>query len=611
MLKKPSPWRTGVDIEPSKDASFIEYLRWMRVKSNNGTEDSGTILELFKKIESGDYFDTLKRLTKRTRKLAYLSFKVRCPWRIRVGGTKGVESMLLPAFDALGMPYIPSSSLKGIAREMAKQDKNLTEEEVIRIFGDIDDESCMGKITFLDAYPLPEKNKKGGLSTDMANSIWKWDKEKPPEYKKSNPNTYLSLEKPSFIIGLRKNSDCSDADFEKVRDLLIKGLSQGIGARVNSGYGSLNVVDEELKSKIVRKKTILKVEFDLEGQLIHGGQKFIGWKENNRGDNWTPPGKGISEVRPVAFRSMLRYWFRCLALGVLNSPQVKDLEIEIFGDIEPKSTDNQARATNGLFRLEATGKVGQKESTKNESGFVYGKLTIRHNKYFSKLDKNQKEALENILKSLTWLMFKLGGIGQGARRPCYQRTGSKPPWRGSNLMPPNLEIKEGDDFWSLPQTLSQLKTNFQEEFKTFYKALATFSNLTIDYSSSKLKSVQFSQDKKWAEAIDKNCKIVICQGNSSNHKPFALSILHSEDFKIEKTRNRNGKDEKYLDYDPQLCGSKSQTSPVWIRQLDYVNGINYQVVTVFGANTGKRKEFLGKLKSKSGNNNYYQIFPLN
>jgi CRISPR-associated protein Cmr6 len=603
MPQQPSPWLKGFSPNHSSDASFIEYLRWMRVQSKNSTEDSGTILELFQKFENNDYSEALNRLTERTKKLAHKWFKVHCPWRIRVGGTKGVESMLLPAFDALGMPYIPSSTLKGIAREMAKQDQTLTESEIKRIFGDIEDNNTsMGQVTFLDAYPLPGNNNKGGLSTDMANSIWNWKEYQPPEYKKSNPNTCISLEKPSFIIGLRKNSDCTDRTFEQVRDWLINGLAQGIGARVNTGYGSLEVTNEELKSKIVLKKSIIDVDFDLEGQLIHGGQKFTRWEE--RKNKIVLKSKAIAEVRSVAFRCLLRYWFRCLALGLLKPKEVRDLELEFFGDIEPKSKT-------GLFRSEVTGKVGQKESTKDESGFVFGKLTIRHNKLSNRLEIEKKEALENILKSLTWLMFKLGGIGQGARRPCYKRAGN-PPWRGSNLMPPNGEIKEGDDFWNVPQTLSELQTNFQDKLKTFYTSLATFSNLTIDYSQSQLKSVKFSKDKKWAEAIDKHCEIIICRGNSHNHKPFALSILHLQEFKIEvekRRRTKNGQFETYLDldYDPQLCGSTNEPSPVWIRQLNYVDGIDYQVVTVFGANEGKRKQFLDKLKAKSSE--YYQVFP--
>ena len=50
-------------------------------------------------------------------------------------------------------------------------------------------------------------------------------------------------------------------------------------------------------------------------------------------------------------------------------------------------------------------------------------------------------------------------------------------------------------------------------------------------------------------------------------------------------------------------------SPVQIRELNYVDGINFHVVTVFGAKNGKRQEFLSKLKSRVGKD-YLTIFPL-
>jgi hypothetical protein len=56
----------------------------------------------------------------------------------------------------------------------------------------------------------------------------------------------------------------------------------------------------------------LRLPFELEGQLIHGRQ-VVNWRpDKNRYDN-----RSIAEVRPVAFKNMLRYWFRTFALGVL------------------------------------------------------------------------------------------------------------------------------------------------------------------------------------------------------------------------------------------------------------------------------------------------------
>ncbi|NEP77140.1 MAG: type III-B CRISPR module RAMP protein Cmr6 [Okeania sp. SIO3B3] len=601
MSNKPSPWLKHPLLPPysSDNSSFVEYLRWMRIQlpdgeSEKGTINSGTILELFEKFENNDWSENLNRLTKRTIKLADESFKVFCPWRIRVGGTKGPESILLPAFDALGMPYIPSSTLRGIAREMATQDKNFTEEKVKEFFGHIDNgKTQMGQVTFLDAYPLPDKYNQGGLSPDMANQIWKWEDNKPPEYN-TNPNICISLEKPIFVIGLRRTAGCSDETLKLVRNWLIKGLSQGIGSRVNTGYGTLLVQskNEELRKQVIRKPIIIKVEFELEGQLIHGRQDFAGWRQKRNNNGWKPPGDALPEVRPTAFRSILRYWFRALALGVLKPQRVQELEAEIFGGIEPQ-------AKTGLFRLEASGKI-KSEPTDNDPGSMSGQLTLRRNSLSMGLNETNKgkyEALGSLLKTLTWLMFHLGGVGQGARRPCYERTSSNPLWRGANLFP---DLKGKDKFWYLPNKISEFQKLFRQHLRNFYQSLGVFSTEQINTNS--LLSVR--TNNKWSEAVDGNCKIVVCSGESSGNKGFALSVLHSSDLK------RTGK--KGLDYDPEICGGVQPNaipSPVWIRELNYGGGIDFHVVTVFGAETGKRKEFLDKLKNKAGNN-YLTIFPL-
>lgn len=600
MPDKPSPWLKHRFLSPkfSENSSFVEYLRWMRIQlldgqPEKGTIDSGTVLELFEKFQDNNWSESLNRLTKRTRKLADESFKVFCPWRIRVGGTKGPESILLPAFDALGMPYIPSSTLRGIAREIATQDKNFTEEKVKEIFGHIDDgKTQMGKVTFLDAYPLPGKGNQGGLSPDMANQIWNWKDNNPPEYK-PNPNICISLEKPTFVIGLRRTVGCSDETLKLVRNWLIKGLSQGIGSRVNTGYGTLLVQskNEELRKQVIRKPIIIKVEFELEGQLIHGRQDFAGWRQKRNNNGWKPPGDAVPEVRPTAFRSMLRYWFRALALGVLKPQRVQELEAEIFGGIEPE-------AKTGLFRLEASGKVDS-EPTDDDPGSMSGQLTLRRNSLSMGLNKTNKEkyeALGSLLKTLTWLIFHLGGVGQGARRPCYERTSSNPLWRGANFFP---DLKGKDKFWYLPNKISEFQKLFVQHLRNFYQSLGVFSTETINTNS--LLSVRTNNN--WSEAVDGNCKIVVCSGKNSGNKGFALSVLHSSDLK--KTGNKG------LDYDPEICGGVQPNaipSPVWIRELNYGGGIDFHVVTVFGAKTGKRQEFLDKLKNKAGKN-YLTIFP--
>jgi CRISPR-associated protein Cmr6 len=96
------------------------------------------------------------------------------------------------------------------------------------------------------------------------------------------------------------------------------------------------------------------------------------------------------------------------------------------------------------------------------------------------------------------------------------------------------------------------------------------------------------------EAIDANCRIIVCSGEADFDKPYALSMLHSPHFKPNNV------------YDVNLCGQvtgKVKPSSVWIADLG-----DYQVVTVFGATQDPRKSYLQKLQNKASQ--YAQIFPI-
>lgn len=192
---EPSPWLNHPAhtlAKPSPEASFVEYLRWMR-SLDQGQKDATKTQILQLAEESANYTKRLKLSTERTKKIAGEGnyFQVQCPWRIRVGGHRGPESILLPAFDALGMPFIPSSTLRGVARAEALRQLG-SKEKVSEYFGDLDakDGDRMGKVVFLDAYPLPSgTDKSGGLTVDMANNIWKWQGDSLEYAPNPNPST--------------------------------------------------------------------------------------------------------------------------------------------------------------------------------------------------------------------------------------------------------------------------------------------------------------------------------------------------------------------------------------------------------------------------------------
>lgn len=631
----PSPWlEHPLDPAPNPDetASFVEYLRWMR-SPDSIYKDATKVQILQMAEEQANYHDRLTTLTNRTKLIAGEgnTFQVKCLWRIRVGGHRGPESILLPAFDALGIPYIPSSTLRGVAREQAfrqflaeiKQQqpeleladqKKEASQKVAAYFGLLEakhEEDRASKIVFLDAYPLPQQSgKAGGLAVDMANNIWGW-KEDRLNYS-PNPNPFFSLKEATFLIGIRRASQCEPEEFAQIRSQveqwLTAGLQAGIGSQVNTGYGSL------VRTGQPTSQGFFSVEFALEGQLIHGRHRFMRWNWNDRRNEWQMQGQPDAEVRPIAFRSMLRYWFRLFALGVLpvgtersieaylrtiregNSAflpaEVKASEAILFGSITPQ--------TRGWVTIKIIdGRVLQPEARPNSQGKSdpcgkqSGTLILDYS-LEAPTAQRQRDAVRALFKNLVWMMFHLGGIGQGARRPCYSRESREraPWWRGSTLYPDS-----DDEFWNLPETVQKFRNLFQQHLQDFYQALSQLTNQSLN-PSQPLALGEVSRDR-WTEAIDANCRIVACTGESDFSKPYALAVLHSEELKI------NG------NYDPNLCGAVRggvKPSPIWIADLG-----NYQVVTVFGVDDDRqnpRQQYLRKLQSPHNRQNYAQIWRL-
>ncbi|KGF72820.1 CRISPR-associated protein Cmr6 [Neosynechococcus sphagnicola sy1] len=602
-----SPWLNPAQApeEIHASSSFVEYLRWMR-SPDSVYRDPTKVQILQMAVEGADYRKRLESLNQRTKLMAGIGnwFLVESVWRIRVGGHKGPESILLPAFDALGMPYIPGATLRGVARNQAIReflasdsslDWKAAEKKVTPYFGALEAEGSdrSGKVVFLDAYPTPSKA--GGLAMDMANAIWSWENGEP-KYS-PNPNPFLSLEKSTFIIGLRKKAACTDEILAKVRHWLEIGLADGIGSQVNTGYGRL------IPENVARSHGFFELDFTIAGQLIHGHQRFTQWTFNGKQQKWQMRGSPQAEVRPTAFKSMLRYWFRAISLGVLSVEMVKKFEAKLFGSITPQT---HGWITVEIFKGNTIRPEPQSKEDRNgkktPNGEQSGTLVLG---YSTEISEHQHEIVADLLKYLTWLMFHLGGIGQGARRPLYSRQNQErerfaPPWwRGCDLI-----AESEDEFWALPKSVNEFQVLFQQRLRSFYQALGHLTQARINHQYA-LEPVR--QDL-WHEVIDRYCEIIVCSGVEDFGKPYALSILHDDDLKIE-IPDKNDKDKKVEVYDGYLCGEVKgnhvKPSPVWIANLG-----NYQVVTVFGATQNPRKKYLKQLRDRTSATSFAQIFPL-
>jgi len=408
---------------------------------------------------------------------------------------------------------------------------------------------------------------------DMTNNIWSCDGNSLAY--DPNPNPFFSLQEVQFLVGLRLASNCRNNQvLKQVRQWLSQGLEAGVGSQVNTGYGQLTANNNRKSNN-----EFLRISFGLEGQLIYGCQRFQEWKLKK--NQWQPQSFPQLEVRPVAFKSMLRYWFRAFALAVLSPEQVQEWEAIIFGGINPQKRGYlQVRIENP--KLKQKPPRGKNDNCGKQSGvLILG--------FSSETVASQKQNVQSLLESLTWMMFQLGGIGQGARRPCYsrqEREDPKPPWfRGSTFI-------AGDEaFWDdIPEEIQEFRNRFRQKLQGFYSALGNLTGQQINYQSP-FKTGEVTQ-QNWQEAVDGNCQIVVCSGESNSNKPFALNLLHSKGFKN----------------DWFLCGKIGRSnddvkpSPVWIADAD-----DFQVVTVFGATANPRQNYLRELRDRA--DRCLQIFP--
>ena len=453
-------------------------------------------------------------------------------------------------------------------------------------FGSLKDSNTnnrMGKVTFLDAYPL--LSERGGLSMDIATNIWKWDGDKT-KYE-TNPNPFFSLKASKFVIGLRLSSNCQDNTIlDTVRKWLIAGLSQGVGSQVNTGYGELRQVN---KNKI-RDREFIRIPFTVEGQLIHGHQEFRDANkpyEKGKDGKLRSTAKAQAEVRPIAFKSMLRYWFRVFSLGVLSPDEVKKWEGKIFGTIDTFATWGWIKVN-----IEDRNPQGSRKRNNNQQRSTF---TISYSASVPKGTSNsqtaQEKAIASLLKVLVWLMLDLGGVGQGARRPFHKRRGN-PKIRGCDLCLDTEEtIPDKEYFLEESDSAQDFEKLLRTRIREFYVALGKIvANPNLNKIIDSPLTLSSPTASRWHETIDSNCRIVVCSGESRNNKPYALAILHDRKFKRGDSYNGN------------LCGQTGDPSPVWIIDMG-----DYQVVTVFGATVSPRRDFLELLKQNA--NKYLQVFP--
>jgi len=173
-----------------------------------------------------------------------------------LGGASALETGLI-LHPLYGFPYLPASSIKGIARAYARMDGHASPEEIKCSFGSEDKEpqaimnNIQGGVIFLDGFPKAFPK----LIVDIMNPHYSeyYQGEKPPaDYLNPSPIYFLAIEKGAqFSFSLVAKEE---ALLSKVAQWLKKGLIElGIGGKTNVGYGYFEECQSE---EMDREKTV-------------------------------------------------------------------------------------------------------------------------------------------------------------------------------------------------------------------------------------------------------------------------------------------------------------------------------------------------------------------
>ncbi|HBB34727.1 MAG TPA: CRISPR-associated protein Cmr6 [Cyanobacteria bacterium UBA8803] len=485
-----------------------------------------------------------QQLTQKTKLLANEVLTVEFPWRVRVGGTRGFRDLLLPVFHPVyGVPYIPSSSIKGVVRAWAKQHQSVN--EINRLLGTLD--GGVGCVQFLDAFPTGPC-----LSVDMANPQWHWDYNQV-KYD-PQPHALLSMEQPEIVIGLALTSrGTSQEDVKKVKEWLEQALAaSGIGSRVSSGYG----------------RTVLT----LSTEAISRSYRFRLWTAGMYGafaPNAENQYQGTPEFRPTAVRGMLRYWFRAIALGLYPPQQCQELEATIFGTIEPTTKK-------GSIRIGVEWE--EEEGDRTHPHFYSGKI------FLEAQDQDHLTLISRVLL----LASHLGGIGRGSRRSLHWNE----PYPGLRGCHWEINLSK----FPLPSS----RTTWPKFLQLVLDSFLTVQNPNGSPGSGN----PGNPGNRYQDVLNRNARIYLvrCQelqhpeavsdwqrnGMNSKVRGQALTLLYDNRF---KGVNPQGEGNANVGGRISNNGDGSTPSYVVIKSNFPAGKSPYQTVTILGANQGNRAAF--------------------
>lgn len=516
---------------------------------SKGKELADTVLLKTAEAERETCRQLYAQLCARIDLLADEVITVSFPWRLRVGGIRGFRDLLLPVFHPVyGIPYVPSSGVKGLVKVWAKRSGKLN---INRLLGYLEGaDAALGAVQILDAFPT-----KPCLKLDIANPQWSWMGNRV-KYG-TVPHSLLSMVNVNLKIGIARTSLGNLEDVKQVKSWIEEALlSEGLGSRVSAGYGRASKVNQRTQSSKTQ---------DTQGYVSEHPFEF--WSQGIYGADMSTP-----EFRPVAVRGVLRYWFRAIALGLYTANECQSLESELFGAIDPQPREGSLKITAYL----------QDEDLGSQTSPHYAEGTLL-------LEAHRKVHLE-LINHLLKLAFHIGGVGRGARRPlhwnsgrlrgCYWQSGNAPDRLPADAQAWKKFLSELIDIFTRIRPASDRVPTLPGRPQDRYQDVFNDQARIFLVPSPKLKLP--SQVKAWET-----------DGDRRNVRGAGLEFLYGRGYKGGSPKKQGN---------PNVGGDLGTPSFVWI-QSNCLNDPKaaYQAVTIFDIAHPDRERFAQELSSDAKN----------
>ena len=156
------------------------------------------------------------------------SFLFKIYYRLLIGAEKSIYETSIRLHHIYGIPFIPSSAIKGVVRSYIELEDKLG--TWIDYFGSEEKE---GKIVFFDAFPTTKPKIKVDVMTPHYNHYYN-EGEAPTDDHNPVPINFLTVEDTKFNFFIASKEQIE----QEFIDLFKKALTEhGIGAKTAVGYG--------------------------------------------------------------------------------------------------------------------------------------------------------------------------------------------------------------------------------------------------------------------------------------------------------------------------------------------------------------------------------------